>query len=72
MRIARLPQLIEYTGMSKDTLRLAELKRGFPKRFKLGANMSAWDLDEVDEWLKQRKAARTADAAPAAPATATA
>ena len=28
----------------------------FPKPFKLGANVTVWDADEVDAWLAQQAA----------------
>jgi len=32
----------------------------FPKRIKLGPNRVGWSLQEVLDWIEERKAARTA------------
>jgi prophage regulatory protein len=32
----------------------------FPKPFKLGANVTVWDLDAVDSWIAQQSAGLSA------------
>jgi prophage regulatory protein len=45
---------------------ILELERvgKFPKRFSITARAVAWNLEEVDAWIEQQKAAATPQTAP--------
>jgi predicted DNA-binding transcriptional regulator AlpA len=62
MRIGRLPQVKQKTGLSKTSLwrRQQDAVDPFPAGIPLGPNTTGYDLDEVDAWLERRKARRTA------------
>ena len=51
MRLIRLPEALNKTGLSRSRL-YSDLS--FPKRVKLGERGVAWVEEEVDEWIKQR------------------
>ena len=57
----RLPKVCELTGLAGATIwRRVKDDPAFPKPFKLGANSTAWDAEEVTAWLEHRKATREA------------
>jgi prophage regulatory protein len=53
-RVIRFPELSQKIGVSRTTIFLWEKRGKFPKRFSLGPNSIAWDLDSVNEWLESR------------------
>jgi prophage regulatory protein len=57
-RIARLPEIIRRTGLSRCTIWRLERDEDFPRRVRLSANATGWDLSEVDEWIAARIKAR--------------
>lgn len=58
MRVIRLPEVTQKTGISKSTVwRLVRAGR-FPAPLKLGSRMTAWVEEEVDEWLLARATTR--------------
>ena len=59
-RLARLPQVRECVPYSRSEIyRLISLGR-FPKPVPLGARAVAWDMDEVEAWIRERIEARRA------------
>ena len=62
MRLIRLPETLERTGLSRTRLYEAVGAGTFPKPVKLGPNARAvaWSSDEVAEWIAERLAAREA------------
>src|SRR4051812_18614598 len=57
-RLIRLPEVMQLTGLCRSEIyRLAAIKQ-FPKPCPLGERSSAWVLNEVDDFVKRRIAAR--------------
>jgi prophage regulatory protein len=54
MRLLRIKQVIETTGLSRMTIYRMELAGRFPARRQLGANSVAWVDEEINEWLRSR------------------
>jgi predicted DNA-binding transcriptional regulator AlpA len=53
-------QLVEITGMSRDTIDRLERKGRFPKRVLLSDRKVGWKVDEVVRWREDRDRARFA------------
>lgn len=51
MRLIRLPEVLNKTGLSRSRLYADE---SFPKRVRLGTRGVAWVEAEVDEWIQDR------------------
>ena len=49
-------QLLKIVPLSERTIFDLEKRGQFPKRFALTARNVAWDLEEVKEWIEDRKA----------------
>lgn len=58
MRVLRLPQVRERTGLSKMTIGRLEKAGGFPKRIRLGENSVGWAEHEIEAWLAGKLAER--------------
>jgi len=59
-RFLRLNQVVEKTGISRSTVYLY-LKQGrFPEPVHLSERLVAWVESEIDNWMKERIAARKA------------
>jgi prophage regulatory protein len=55
MRILRIDEVLERTGLSRSTLWRLEKKQGdFPSRRKLGSGSVGWIEEEIDEWIRSR------------------
>lgn len=52
MRILRLPEVIEITGLSRMTIYRKEAAGEFPKRRRLGRNAIGWLDQEVEMWIQ--------------------
>ena len=52
VRMLRLPDVCEITGLSETTVWRREKDGLFPRRRRLGANLVAWRSDEVQEWIE--------------------
>ena len=53
VRILRLPEVIELTGLSRSTIyRLIE-KGEFPTQLQLSTRTSGWRLDEIEIWIEE-------------------
>lgn len=53
-------QLVEITGMSRDTIDRLERKGRFPKRVLLSDRKVGWKVEEVVRWREDRDSARFA------------
>jgi prophage regulatory protein len=51
-------QIIQITGLSRDTIDRLEKKGLFPRRIPLSARRICWDLQEVEAWDQERKNSR--------------
>ena len=52
MRLLRLPDVCEITGLSPTTVWRREKDGQFPRRRRLGANIVAWRSDEIAAWIE--------------------
>ena len=53
-RIVRLVEVCRLTGMSKSSLRRAQIAGSFPMRRSLGKRACGWRLSEVSAWISGR------------------
>ncbi len=63
MKILRLPQVCDRTGLSSEHIRRLGLSGGFPEKFKLipGTGRTGavgWIEDEIEDWISERAASR--------------
>ena len=65
IRLLRLPQVIDATGLGKTTIYALQAESDFPMRVKITAHSVAWVEEEVQAWLTARiERARSETAAP--------
>lgn len=69
--VSLMQRLLRYSdlkprGIGFSRVHLARLEGAgrFPKRIRIGDNSIAWVESEVEQWLRERMAARSATAAP--------
>lgn len=53
-RLLRLPQVLELTGLKRDSVYRLGRNGQFPLPRKLGARASAWREDEIRAWIDAR------------------
>ncbi len=58
MRILRLSQVREVTGLGRASIYDAVRRAEFPRQVLLGKRASGWLESEVHDWLKRRVAER--------------
>lgn len=58
IRILRLPQVCDVTGLCRSMIYLMEADQRFPKRVKIGVRAVGWLEKEVEAWLTRRIEAR--------------
>ena len=58
VRILRLPDVQEKTGLSRSTIYRLEAEGRAPRRIKLGAHSTGWIEAEWNCWLAERVTAR--------------
>jgi predicted DNA-binding transcriptional regulator AlpA len=51
-------QVIQITGMSRDTIDRLESRGRFPKRVVLSDRKVGWNVDEVEQWREARNEER--------------
>jgi prophage regulatory protein len=51
-------QVIQITGMSRDTIDRLESRGRFPKRVVLSDRKVGWNVDEVEQWREARNQER--------------
>jgi len=54
MRLVRLPEVCELTGLSRSSLYRAINSGLFPKSVQLGERSVAWRIIEVEDWINTR------------------
>ena len=54
MRIIRLPEVINRTGLSRSTIYSRISKNSFPHSISLGDRAVGWIESEIDEWIESR------------------
>ena len=62
VRFLRLPEVLARTGLSRSTIYVRLDQGRFPRPVSLGARAVGWVEAEVDEWMRERIAARRSDA----------
>ncbi len=50
-KILRLKQVLDKTGLARSTTYDLIKKNSFPKPIKLGAKISGWLENEIEEWI---------------------
>lgn len=72
IRMLRLPQVIDATGLGKTKIYELQGQGDFPMRVKISAHLVDWVEEEVQAWLAARiERSRSETAAPRTPPTAT-
>ena len=56
LRLLRLPQVIELTGLGRDTIYRYIREGRFPAQRRITDRASAWRADEVAAWIESRPA----------------
>lgn len=64
--LLRLKEVMQRTGLSKNTIYDRIRKGEFPAQVDLGGNCVAWAEDEINGWIEAKLAARQAPAPKAA------
>lgn len=59
--LLRIAEVQKRTGLSRSCLYEAVARGEFPKPVKIGKRASAWVAAEIDQWIKQRVAARNTE-----------
>lgn len=54
MKLLRLNQVKEITGLSKSTIYQYITEEKFPKQIKIGARAIAWTNSSIDQWIHER------------------
>lgn len=54
MRLLRVRQVMQMTGLSRMTIHRMERRGEFPQRRKVSANLVAWLEDDVSDWMLAR------------------
>lgn len=58
LRVLRLAQVCDMTGLGKTMIYFLQSERQFPQRIKLSTRAVGWLEGEVQEWLMKRVEAR--------------
>jgi prophage regulatory protein len=66
-RILRLPQVLDKTGLRRDSIYRGAREGWFPRPIKLNSRASGWIEREVDEFIAKRAAERDTLSTPTAP-----
>jgi prophage regulatory protein len=61
LKMLRVKEVCETTGLSRSTIYQLEADGSFPKRVAIGERAVAWVQSEVQDWLVARLAVRPAD-----------
>jgi prophage regulatory protein len=54
VKVLRLPQVCEVTGLRRSMIYQLEAEQRFPRRIKIGVRAVGWIQGEVQQWLVQR------------------
>ena len=50
----RLPQVLDYVGVSKPTIYRWIKEKTFPEPIKLSPRMAVWKTSDVKEWMRKK------------------
>ena len=53
-KILRLPEVKEFTGLSRSSIYLRMANRNFPKSISLGGRAVGWLESDIQKWLEDR------------------
>jgi prophage regulatory protein len=56
LRLLRLPQVMDLTGLGRDTIYRYIRQGRFPRQRRITDRCSAWREDEITAWIKSRPA----------------
>ncbi len=59
LRLLRLPQVIELTGLGRDTIYRYIREGRFPAQRRISDRASAWRADEITNWIESRPVANS-------------
>lgn len=54
MKIIRLPEVKELTGLSRSTIYSRMAEKSFPSSISLGDRAVGWIESEIEEWIESR------------------
>ena len=54
MKLLRLKQVMDITGLGRSSIYNYMKDGTFPKQVKITANLSAWVESEIEGWIKQK------------------
>jgi len=54
IRVLRLPEVCEITGLCRSSIYQIEAEQRFPHRIKIGARSVGWIESEIQGWLRRR------------------
>ena len=54
MKILRIQDVINVTGLSRTTVWRLERRGDFPRRLRLGQNSCGWVAQEIQDWIASR------------------
>ena len=54
MKILRIQDVINVTGLSRTTVWRLERRGDFPSRLRLGENSCGWVAQEIQDWIASR------------------
>ena len=61
MRILRIKEVVQITGLSSSSI-YKQIRLGdFPRGVKLTSRSTAWSSEDIDNWIKSRLAYATKD-----------
>ena len=59
MRLMRVRDVVQFTGLPRSSLYAMVSQGRFPRPIKLSERTSAWRLDDLEQWVEERtKASR--------------
>ncbi len=58
LRVLRLPEVIQKTGLARTTLYMMSRDGKFPVSISLGGKAMGWIESEIDQWIAELMAAR--------------
>ena len=62
VKLLRLPQVLEVTGLKRSTIYAKMDRNEFPKAIQIGLRAVAWPEDEIFAWQESRRARRRHEA----------
>lgn len=67
MRLIKLPEVVRMTSIPASSIYWRISRNEFPRPIKIGARASAWELEAVEAWMREKLAAARDGAAVVVP-----